>query len=312
MRFNFVSFFIFFLLFTQKALATDFTVGVSPGIVELGEVEAGSTRIVKFFLVTPSTEPLLVYLEAEDGNLDFFSREQYKNLIFNYSEEPTAAWAEFLSNPVELKPMNESLKIGAGEIRGWREISFLLNVPKKAEPGYHLLKVKPSPQVPSEIIGQAGARVVAITSVNILFKVPGDAKREGVILDVTQGRYVGNNLEINTYFQNTGSVTISAKAFQKILKDGEIIESLASSTQFVKPGEVAVLKTFLPLNKISPGNFEILTNVTFTTGSVSKNSTIVIEAIPAKEEVKEVFPWWWIVVLILIVLIAVWIYRRYK
>ncbi|MEM5773288.1 MAG: hypothetical protein QXL86_03675 [Candidatus Aenigmatarchaeota archaeon] len=303
--------FMIFLILIPSALAVDFTVGVSPALVDLGEVEPGSTKIVKFFLVTPSTEPLLVYLEAEDGSIDFFSRDQYKNLIFNYSEEPITKWAEFLSNPIELKPSNESLKTGAGEIRGWREISFLLNVPKQAEPGYHLLRIKPSPQVPSEAIGQAGARVVAITSVGILFKVPGDAKREGIILDVTKGKYVGNRLEINTYFQNTGSVTISAKAFQSIFKDGEAIENLTSSTQLVKPGEIVDLKTFLPLSKISNGNFEIFTNVSFTTSSASKNSTLVIEAIPPIEKVEEIFPFW-LVILILIVLIAILIYKWYK
>jgi len=300
-----------FLITIQPTLAVDFTVGVSPAVIDLGEVEAGSTKIVKFFLVTPSTEPLLVYLEAEEGNLDFFSRDQYKQLVFNYSEEPTANWVEFLSNPVEIKPSNESLRIGAGEIKGWKEISFLLNVPEKAEPGYHLVKVKPLPRVPSEAIGQAGARVVAVTSVSILFKIPGEAKREGVILDVTQGKYFGDRLEINTYFQNTGSVTLSAKAFQSIFNGNELIENLTSPFQFVKPGEVAILKTFLPLNKISPGKFEVFTTVDFATNSTSKISTLTIEALPIVEKPEEIFPWW-VVILILILLISIGIYKWYK
>ncbi|MEM7826547.1 MAG: hypothetical protein QW451_02885 [Candidatus Aenigmatarchaeota archaeon] len=311
MRFQLSLALMIFLITIQPTLAVDFTVGVSPAVIDLGEVEAGSTKIVKFFLVTPSTEPLLVYLEAEEGNLDFFSRDQYKQLVFNYSEEPTANWVEFLSNPVEIKPSNESLRIGAGEIKGWKEISFLLNVPEKAEPGYHLVKVKPLPRVPSEAIGQAGARVVAITSVSILFKIPGEAKREGVILDVTQGKYFGDRLEINTYFQNTGSVTLSAKAFQSIFNGNELIENLTSPFQFVKPGEVAILKTFLPLNKISPGKFEVFTTVDFATNSTSKISTLTIEALPIVEKPEEIFPWW-VVILILILLISIGIYKWYK
>jgi len=311
MRFQLSLALMIFLITIQPTLAVDFTVGVSPAVIDLGEVEAGSTKIVKFFLVTPSTEPLLVYLEAEEGNLDFFSRDQYKQLVFNYSEEPTANWVEFLSNPVEIKPSNESLRIGAGEIKGWKEISFLLNVPEKAEPGYHLVKVKPLPRVPSEAIGQAGARVVAVTSVSILFKIPGEAKREGVILDVTQGKYFGDRLEINTYFQNTGSVTLSAKAFQSIFNGNELIENLTSPFQFVKPGEVAILKTFLPLNKISPGKFEVFTTVDFATNSTSKISTLTIEALPIVEKPEEIFPWW-VVILILSLLISIGIYKWYK
>jgi len=311
MRFRLALVLIVFLALFQPVLAVDFTIGVSPGVIDLGEVGRGDTKIVKFFLVTPSSEPLLVYLEAENGNLDFFSRDQYKQLVFNYSEEATVNWAEFLSNPIELKPANETLKTGAGEIRGWREISFLLNLPKNAEPGYHLLKIKPSPYVPSEVIGQAGARVVAVTSVSVLFKVTGDAKREGIILDVTKGKVIGDRLEINTYFKNTGSVTISAKAFQSIFEDGKPIENLTSPLQFVKPGETAILKTYLNLGKVSPGNFDVLTTVSYTTGSTSKNSTLVIEAIPTIEKPKEIFPWW-IIILILIVLIAIGIYKWYK
>lgn len=309
MRFWLTSFLILLTL-VSTANAVDFTIGVSPALVNLGEVEAGSTKIVKFFLVTPSTEPLLVYLEPENGNLDFFSREEYKQLVFNYSEEVVANWVEFLSNPIELKPTNETLKVGAGEIRGWREVSFLLNVPKNAEPGYHLLKIKPFPHVPSEVIGQAGARVVAITSVSVLFKVPGEVKREGIILDVSQGKYLGDRVEINTYFKNTGNVTISARAFQSIFKNGESIENLTSAIQTIKPGETVTLKTFLPLNKISPGNFEVVTNVSYTTGSTTKNTTLTIEA-PKIEKPEEIFPFW-IVALILILILSIIIYKWYK
>ncbi|MFH8108655.1 MAG: hypothetical protein QXY24_02850 [Candidatus Aenigmatarchaeota archaeon] len=311
MRFYLSLIFVSLLVLSSPVFAADFTVGVSPPVINLGEVERGSTKIVKFYLVTPSTDPLLVYLEAENGNLDFFSSDRYRDLIFNYSEESTQAWAEFLSNPIELKPANETLKTRGGEIRGWREVSFLLNVPKNAEPGYHLVKIKPSPSLPSEAIGQAGARVVAITSVAILFNVPGEAKREGIILDVVAGKYVGNRLEINTYFQNTGSVTISARALQEIVKDGVSIENLTSSTQFLKPGETKIFKTYLPSNKISYGNYTVLTTVSYTTGSTSRNSTLVVEALPIIEKPEEIFPWW-IVAVILILLIAIGIYKWYK
>ncbi|MEM3393688.1 MAG: hypothetical protein QXY79_01410 [Candidatus Methanomethylicia archaeon] len=310
MRFDLIISFTILLFLIPSVLAAEFTVGVSPPIVDLGEIEAGSTNLVKFFLVTPSAEPLLVYIEAENGNLDFFSRDQYNQLIFNYSEEEVASWAEFLSNPIELKPSNETLKTKGGEIRGWKEISFLLNIPKQAEPGYHLLKIKPSPYVPSEALGQAGARVVAITSVTILFKLPGESKREGIILDVTPEKYSGGRLGINTYFKNTGTVTISARSLQSIFRNGELIENTISPTQLVKPGEIAVLKTFLPSDKVSSGEFLVVTTVSYTTGSTSKNSTLVVKFAPPIEKPIE-FPLW-IVIIILIVLIAILIYKWYK
>ena len=311
MRFSALLFIFSIFLLTSISLAVELIVGVSPPVLNLGEIERGTTKIVKFYLVTPSSEPLLVSLQAEKGNLDFFARDEYKNIIFNYSEEESATWVEFLKNPVELAPINETLQTKGGIVRGWREISFLLNVPKNAESGYHLIKINPYPFVPSEVLGQAGARVVAITSLSVLFNVPGEARREGLILDVVPGSYIGNRLEINTYFKNTGSVTISARATQAVLKDGNVIVNLSSSTELVKPNEIKILKTLLPLDGISFGNYDIITSVSYVTGLTEKNSTITISPPLAPLAPPPEFPYW-IIILILIIAIAIGIYKWYK
>jgi hypothetical protein len=314
MRFHFVLIIIFlvFLILSILSTAVEFTVGVSPPLVDLGEVEKGSTKIVKFYLVTPSTEPLLVHLIPETGNLDFFNRGGYRDILFNYSEEDVLPWFEFLNNPIELKLANETLKTKAGEIRGWREVSFLINIPNNSESGYHMAKIKPIPTVPSELIGEAGARVVAITSVTILFDVPGEARREGIILDVTPGNYGGNRLEINTYFQNVGTVTISAMATNKVYFKGNSVANITSSTEFVKPKEVKILKSFLTMDELTAGDYNVSTTVSYTTGDASKNSTMAILPKEVITGIKpEVFPWW-IIILIIILIIAVCIYKWYK
>ena len=57
---------IFFTILTSISLAQrSFTVGVSPGKVDLGKVEKGSTKLVNFYIITPSEETLLVKLEPE-------------------------------------------------------------------------------------------------------------------------------------------------------------------------------------------------------------------------------------------------------
>jgi len=315
MRFHSAILFILLLGFLFSLIPTnavDFTVGVSPQVVELGETERGTTKIVKFYLVTPSTEPLLVYLEPERGNIDFFGKDKYKNLIFNYSEEDTVSWIEFLKNPVELAPSNETLKTVAGEIRGWREVSFLLNIPNEADPGYHVIKVKPVPSIPSEIVGQAGARVVAITSVSVLFNVPGDAIRDGLILDVTPGNYIGNRLEINTYFQNVGTITIMAKGYHNFFNSNISIINTTSSLETIRPGEVKTLKSFLPPEAVSFGDYDVYTTVSYTTSQTTKNSTISIPPPPVIIVKPEGFPWWLVILVILIIMITIFIYKWYK
>lgn len=283
-------------------------VGVSPPIVDLGQVETGTTNLVKFFVVTTSEETFLVSLQPENGRLDFFDFN-YKNSIFNYSEESTAGWVKFLSNPVELKPQNETLTTGYGNINGWREIDFLLEIPKDAEPGYHLISINPVPSQPSTSTGGVGAQLVALTSVNVIFNITGSATREGVILDTTSGDHTSSDLDIDTYFQNVGTTTISARAIQKIYdKDGNFITEISSPTSYVKPKEVNVLESPLPLTGLSFGDYKIFTSVSYTTDTAYKNSTISITPETLAEKPKpEEFPVW--IFIVIIIIIAFIIYR---
>jgi len=310
---KFCVYFAFFILFfsclSLKSVAQpQLFVGVSPSIINLGELERGTTNLVKFYVVTVSEEPFLVYLNVENGKLDFFD-SNYNNLIVNYSEEDTASWIKFLNNPVELKPQNESLKTDYETIKSWREVDLLLEVPKNAEPGYHLIKVKPNPSEISGTSGRVGANVVAITSVNIIFNVSGEAKRDGIILDATAERYKTNELELNTYFQNIGTTTITAKAVQNIYdKNGNFIKTIASPREAVKPKEIKIFNSSLPLDGLSLGDYNVLNTVSYTTDSAYKNSTISITSeILAMQPKAGELPFW--LFIFIIVIIALMIYR---
>jgi hypothetical protein len=295
--------------------AGSFNVGVSPGTLDLGNLEAGSTKLVDFYIITPSEEALLVKLEAEKSNLDFFSRPSYKDFIYNYSEEDATPWVKVINNPVEIRPSNETLRITGGLIRGKEQISFLIDIPKNAEPGYHMLYIKPIPSASSETVGVIGSRVVAITSIGIIFNVSGNAIRKGVILDTETGKYVDDELEIKTYFQNTGTNTISASATQRIYnKDGEVIKELSSITEYVKPKEIKTLRTSLPTTGLSLGDYDVYTIVDYTTGKAEKSSIIKLTTPPptslaAKVEKNETFIIL-IIVVIVVIITAIIIYRR--
>jgi ribosome-binding ATPase YchF (GTP1/OBG family) len=69
----------FFAIFAFNSVAEDrLFVGVSPPIVNLGELERGTTNLVKFYVVTVSEEPLLVYLEPEKGLIEYLSGDDFK------------------------------------------------------------------------------------------------------------------------------------------------------------------------------------------------------------------------------------------
>lgn len=304
-----------FILASQLSFswaAVEYNIGVSPPVLSLENVERETTEILKFFIVTPSTETLLVRLDAEQGNIDFFSNQNYKDLVYNYSEEDVLDWVEFLSNPVELGPNDAQLETEFSDIRGWREISFLINIPEDSEPGYHLARIKPVPTVPSESVGGVGARVIAVTAVNALFRVEGNAIREGIVIDVVPRGYSGANYGIDTFFENTGNVTISARAVQRISQGDGFLQEVMSGREFIRPGEMKMLRTwFAP--SASGETYDLNTIVDYTTGYAEMNSTIDInEPIPfVPPSIEEIeFPWW-LVWLIIILILAIIIYKWY-
>jgi hypothetical protein len=312
---KFFMIFAVFLVFSSSmwslSLADDrLFVGVSPPVVDMGTLERGTTNVVKFYAVTVSDQPLVVYLECENGRLDFFDNH-YQNSIYNFSEEDTASWVRFMSNPVELRPQNSSLSTGYESIKGWREVSFLLEIPMDAEPGYHLIRVKPSPQVTST--QSTGAMVVAVTSINIIFEVLGDAQRKGIILD-TVNEPAGNNvLNVNTYFQNIGTETVSAKATQKIYdKDNNFVKEMSSATEYVKPKEVRSLVSVMSLTGLSMGDYQMFTTVSYTTDSAYKNSTLAITQETFKAPAVKQEDFTMLIFILAIVIIAVAIYRWVK
>jgi hypothetical protein len=309
---------VFFIMFVSISSAgslaiRSFTVGVSPGIIDLGDLGKNSTKLVDFYITTPSEETLLVRLEPENGNLEFFNKADYKDFIYNYSEESIGSWVKVINNPVEIRPSNETLETLGGLIRGKEKISFLIDVPKNAEPGYHVLYIKPMPSTSQETGGAVGSLVVAITSVGIFFNIPGDAVRKGVILDTETGNYIGNGLEIKTYFQNTGTITISADIVQKIYNEsGTLVKELYSGKQYVKPKEIEVFKTLLPTTGLSLGSYDVSSNVDYTTGKAEKISTIELNA-PQKtlaanqEETSYVYLF---IIIIIIFVVSAIIYRK--
>jgi hypothetical protein len=282
------------IFLTPLAQAVEYTVGVSPPVVDMGLMEKDSSNLVKFYIVTVSPDPLTVRLDPDRGTLDFFNRGAYRDVVFNYSEENTKTWAEIFVNPVELLPTDPAVGYG---IRGSREVNFLLNVPKNAEPGYHLLIIKPYPLTQQEDMGRAGANIVAITPVSILFRVNGYAERSGRIVDVT---YNGGNLE--TYFKNTGTVSITARASNKIAG-----QEALSSTDIVKPGE---LHKFMAPISLKAGDYGVATRVEYTTGSATFDSTLTVtQTVAAVAENQEAgFPIWIVIIIILIIVFSIVLY----
>jgi len=287
------------------------SVGVSPSVLELGELEKGSSRISRFFIVTSSDEKLIVQLETAKAEADFFYRSDYNKFLINYSEEDPSTWVEFFRNPVELIP-SDKMATQAGYIKGWREIEFYVKVPDNSEPGYHAITIIPMPFFSTTYGGGVGIR--SIVSIPLLFKVPGAAIREGKILDINTGDYKDSKLEVNVFFKNTGTTTISSQADSIEIYDkyGRQVGSLKSSPALVKLGDTNKFTALWDVRGLEFGEYNASTKVCYRTGCAYKQAMIELykPKVPlVYPEEKKPFPFW-IIVMIIIAIITYIIYRR--
>ena len=289
-----------------------FSFGISPGLIDLGELERGSNKIVKFYIITSPDESILLKLDAEEGNIDLFESGPFNHLFSEYSEQPVSSRVKFITNPVEIKP-GEELKTIGGILKNVKEVNFILNIPDDAEPGYHLLSIRPSPTVPTGQ-GPVGVNIVAVIPLTVIFRVPGKAVREGRILDIVSGGLSGNRLVLNIYFQNKGTVTISSRANDIKFYDNssKLIFSSISNLDRLKPNEVKALKAYIYVSDLDFGTYNVSTNVNFLTGYVSKVSMVTFEKASIVEPTiskKEEFPYFVILIILIIIIISYAIYK---
>ncbi len=297
---------LFFLFLLPISYAQDFSVGVSPLIIDLGEIEKGSTEAIEFNVITSSTEPFSIYLTPENGLIDFFNKAGYENLVYNYSEQKTDIWITLLDNPVRADPVDQS----DGKSKT-KKVNLLLNIPRDAENGYHIVNIKPSPEIPSGATGDVGTTIIGVVSVNILFNIQGDAVRAGKILDVVQAPY-SKGVAFKTYFKNTGTTTISARVFQDIYDLDNKLAEAQSFRETLAPGETKDFTVSFQLEETLPKkDYTIRTTVDYTTGDVSMNSTMRLEAVYYPTEVKEIsIPLWLLALLVIIILIVIYRWVR--
>jgi hypothetical protein len=304
--------FIFFILTLYFPLvSSQLNVGISPGFIDVGEIERGSTKIVSFYIVSNSYKDLIVSMNALKDNEEFIKRIGYDK-IQNYSEEDASGWIEFINNPVVIK-LNETSVPGKSTIKGWKEVNFIIKVPKDAEPGYHTLQIFFNPRTLPEYEGNP-IIIKATIPLKVVFNIAGPAIRQGKILDIKFGNYVNNKLEVNVFFQNTGTVSMTAHCdMVRIFKGNQEIFTTPSNYDFVGPNEIKTFKAYWDVKGIDFGNYEILANVSYKTGTASKKTTVAYrEPIPtayALEQYK--FPWLWVIIVILVVVVIVYIFYRW-
>ena len=298
---------LFFSLIFILSVNAQLNIGVSPPVLNLGNINPDSSKIARFYLISPSSETILTYMTPVDGKIDWFKNSDFKDYTSNFSEQSVSSCVEFINNPVKLEQTKDEM------IKGASEVTFILKVPKDIEPGYHMGMINLNPAGPEK---KAMFNIKAVVPLTFIFSVPGKAIRDARIIDIVPGDYSGDNLNLKMFVQNIGTVTLqSVNGIIDIFdKDGKKIITLSTSGNRIKPDEVSNFNLLWPVRNVEEGIYNAKLTFDYSTCIVSKNTTIKVTkiSIPTPQVVKEayVFPWWVILVLIIIFVIAYFIYKR--
>jgi len=170
---------------------------------------------------------LVKLIEASD-NLDFVVTYN-KALVANYSEEDVSSWIRYFSNPVVLKPQTQPLQTPIGKVSNWREIEVSSFNSKKCRSWLSLFFNPTRSSIYAGIAGgQVAVGIVAVTKVNVIFSVKGEAIRKGEIVDA-----LGEGNKVRIFFKNTGSVTMKVVASGEIYHNNKTY-SFSSARETVK------------------------------------------------------------------------------
>jgi hypothetical protein len=304
-KISFFAIFFFTSLVLYPAHCAEFSVGVSPALLEAGSVSPGEQKILKFSIFTVSDEPLLVYFSVENGTMDYFNM-RFPQVLAQYSQEPASSWIEFTANPVEIEIGSEKTMD-----RSWKEIVVILKVPENAEPGYHLVHVTPKPAVYGGTGGPAGTAIVTSVSLSISFNVTGDARRDGLILDHIASQ-AKNSIIYSIVFQNTGTVTMFCQPKTVVYgANGSFIGEYTVPGEFVLPGAIKWFAIAFPGGRAGD-DYIVDSSVDYVFAKAERNETIRTSYFPqiAETEPKEEFPYW--IFAIIAIVASALIYRWYR
>lgn len=264
------------LFFVSQAAA--YSIGLAPPQTNLGQVERGETYEVEFYLVAsdlsqPETlEP--VAGRVSSNTLEGMGQQNYFDYD-EYSAEPVAPWINFDQDTYTVRPGDASYEVAGREVSA--NVSFFLDVPSTAEPGYHAVNIQFEPQQ-SEGEGSS-IQTIALMPHKVFFRVPGDAERELSIEEMNGVRTDNDAVRVTADVRNTGTVTTYLPP-QRLDVSSEQGPggSVGMGGEYIPPGEtVTIERTWSKLNQeIDAGNYRVTGSLDYATGSAFVDETFTI------------------------------------
>lgn len=249
-------------------------VGVYPGVNDLGTVERGQTVSGQIVLINPDGGEVSLSLQHPNPSFYTVRPESYDFVPENASQEDVTDWFSLESREVQLRE-TRLFQVDGRSVEGNGAVSYILNVPGNAEPGYHRVQVLPDLEKSSgNTIGTQGISVH-----NIVFQVPGRAVRDGEILGFYGQRKTAQTEVVKTVVQNTGSVTATFRVNTRVLLENRSVD-LGGTGKTLSPGEIGVFRRSWDLDGRESGRYNVSSDVSWSTGDTMETGSISVSSEP--------------------------------
>lgn len=321
MKFERVLILTLFLLPATASIVAALSIGISPGVEDLGLINKGETFIIKYHIISVNENNIVLGMNSLSAGPDRFNPGKPRTIKFDVSqasEEKVGGWVSFLDNPIIL-PTQRTLFINneGRSIEANQEVEAVLRVPQDAEPGQHIGLISLEPR--NSFSGTSEKQIATIATIVYVytFTVPGKVAREAKVIGFSSDYNTG---KVSVIVKNTGTVSLNVWGLVEIYTGLPERYMMDLTHAFLKPGETTTLVARLN-QPIEEGVYKAQAILKWHGGESQKEGFIdlfnTISAAPEtqKEIPKEEHEGFnmipiFIVFIVIIIVIVVWRLRR--
>nr|EGQ40695.1 MAG: hypothetical protein J07AB56_14250 [Candidatus Nanosalinarum sp. J07AB56] len=255
------------------------SVGVAPGDQNLGTVERGeSIQSAIYLSVSGEDERFIVEPEVQDASSTRLVELGDADFVNYSSEESTPekwnSWVDFNESRQVVDP-STTVRAGGRSFEGI--IPFTIDVPRDAEPGWHAGSIPINPRFASE--GTSGSvSIQALVDPIVLFRVPGDVRREFEVTETRGARTATNEGLALVTIRNTGTVSSSLGGFSLniVSPAGGTTQTRRTNGEVLEPGETHTFTGAWSQEQLPAGNYEAQVFVNHMSGGFAISESLQI------------------------------------
>jgi len=272
--------------------AASSSVGVSPGFIDLGEVQPGQERQVDFYITTNDIDQeFTVSPEYKKAVVTYTGGEDPLIDISNASDQDISPWISFDEKPKTIDPdTSETYTLPDGSsVNANGVVTMTIDIPANTEPGYRIGQVEMNAELPTQE-GGGGAQLIAESRPGFAFRTPGPVERNIEHVGIEAIRIGENEVQIIHQVRNTGTVTTSLSSGTVKVYDsrGSTVGSYFTTSPTLEPGEYAEMDRQWGGGNVEGGEYRVEGTAEYEPSEMYISGEFAItDAIQERREVEE-------------------------